>query len=49
MSNHNQYNENTPDKLHANSSHFSEEQQSLLTADALGQLEPGSSEANEAT
>ena len=48
MSNHNQHNENTPDKPHADTSHLSEEQQSLLTADALGQLEPGSSEATEA-
>ena len=48
MSNHNQHNENTPDKPHADSSQLSEEQQSLLTADALGQLEPGSSEATEA-
>ena len=36
MSNHNQHNENTPDKPHADTSHPSEEQQSLLTADALG-------------
>ena len=48
MSNHNQHNENTPDKPHADASHLSEEQQSLLTADTLGQLEPGSSEAIEA-
>ena len=48
MSNHNQHNENTPNKSQADSSQFSEEQQSLLTADALGQLEPGSTEATEA-
>ena len=48
MSNHNQHNENTPNKSQADSSQLSEEQQSLLTADALGQLEPGSTEAAEA-
>ena len=48
MSNHNQHNENTPDKPEADALHLSEEQQSLLTADTLGQLEPGSSEATEA-
>ena len=45
MNSHNQHNENTPNKPHADSSQLSEEQQSLLTADALGQLEPGSTEA----
>ena len=39
MSNHNQHNENTPNKSQSDSSQLSEEQQSLLTADALGQLE----------
>ena len=48
MSNHNQHNENTPNKSQADSSQLSEEQQSLLTADTLGQLEPGSTEAIEA-
>ena len=48
MSNHNQQDENTPDKQQADASHLTEEQQSLLTADALGQLEPGSFEVTEA-
>ena len=48
MSNHDPHNENTPNKSQADSSQLSEEQQSLLTADALGQLEPGSTEAAEA-
>ncbi|MEC7709726.1 MAG: hypothetical protein VX902_03025, partial [Planctomycetota bacterium] len=49
MSHHHQHNENTPDKPEADALHLGEEQQSLLTADALGQLEPGSTEAIEAT
>ena len=48
MNTHNPHNENTPDKPEADSSQLSEEQQSLLTADALGHLEPGSTEATEA-
>ena len=49
MNSHNQHNENTPDKPQANASQLSEEQQALLTAEALGQLEPGSADAGKAT
>ena len=45
MNNHNPHHENTPNKPHANSSQLSEEQQALLTAEALGQLDAGSAEA----
>ncbi len=48
MSNHNQHNEKTPNQPHADSSQLSEEQQALLTTDAIGQLEAGSTEAAEA-
>ena len=48
MNSHNQHNENTPDKRQADASQLSEEQQALLTAEALGQLEPGSADAAEA-
>ena len=48
MNNHNPHDENTPNKPHANSSQLSEEQQALLTAEALGQLDAGSAEAAEA-
>ena len=44
MNSHNQHNENTPDKRQADASQLSEEQQALLTAEALGQLEPGSAD-----
>ena len=36
MNSHNQHNENTPDKPQADASQLSEEQQALLTAEALG-------------
>ena len=45
MNKHNPHDENTPNKPHANSSQLSEEQQALLTAEALGQLDAGSAEA----
>ena len=48
MNSHNQHNENTPDKRQADASQLSEEQQALLTAEALGQLEPGSADAAKA-
>ena len=48
MNSHNQHNENTPDKPQAGASQLSEEQHSLLTAEALGQLEPDSADAAEA-
>ncbi len=48
MNSHNEHNENTPNKPHADSSQLSEEQQSLLTIEALGQLEAGSTGAAEA-
>ena len=48
MNSHNKHNENTPDKRQADASQLSEEQQALLTAEALGQLEPGSADAAEA-
>ena len=48
MNSHNEHNENTPNKPQAGASQLSEEQQSLLTAEALGQLEPGSADAAEA-
>ena len=48
MNNHNQHNKNIPNKPQADASHLSEEQQALLTAEALGQLEPGSGETAEA-
>ena len=48
MNSHNQHNENTPDKRQADASQLSEEQQAILTAEALGQLEPGSTDAAEA-
>ncbi|MDA7937978.1 VWA domain-containing protein [Pirellulales bacterium] len=48
MNNHNDHNENTPNTPQADASHLSEEQQALLTAEALGQLEPGSGETAEA-
>ena len=48
MNSHNQHNENTPDKRQADASQLSEEQQSLLTADAIGQLDAGSADAAKA-
>ena len=48
MNNHNQHNENTPNTPQADASQLSDEQQALLTAEALGQLEPGSGETAEA-
>ena len=48
MNNHNTNDENTPNKRQADASQLSEEQQALLTAEALGQLEPGSADAAEA-
>ena len=48
MNSHNQHNKNTPDKRQADASQLSEEQQALLTAEALGQLEPGSADAAKA-
>ena len=45
MNTHNPHDENTPNKPHADSSQLSEEQQALLTTEALGQLEAGSPEA----
>ena len=48
MNSHNQHNENTPDKRQADASQLSEEQQALLTAESLGQLEPGSADAAKA-
>ncbi len=48
MNNHNEHNDNTPNKPQANSSQLSEEQQALLTAETLGQLEAGSADAAEA-
>ena len=48
MNSHNQHNENTPDKRQADASQLSEEQQVLLTAEALGQLDAGSAAAAKA-
>jgi Ca-activated chloride channel family protein len=48
MNSHNEHNENTPNKPQAGASQLSEEQQALLTAEALGQLEPGAADAAEA-
>ncbi|MDB4475379.1 VWA domain-containing protein [Pirellulales bacterium] len=48
MNNHNDHNENTPNTPQADASHLSEDQQILLTAEALGQLEPGSADAAKA-
>ena len=48
MNNHNQHNKNTPNTPQADASQLSDEQQALLTAEALGQLEPGSGETAEA-
>lgn len=48
MNSHNEHNENTPNKPQAGASQLSEEQQALLTAEALGQLEPGSADAAKA-
>ena len=45
MNTHNPHDENTPNKPLANSSQLSEEQQALLTAEVLGQLDAGSAEA----
>ena len=46
MNNHNNHNENTPNT--ADASKLSDEQQILLTAEALGQLETGSDDARKA-
>ena len=48
MNSHNKHNENTPDKRQADTSQLSEEQQALLTAEALGQLDAGSADAAKA-
>ena len=45
---HNDHNENTPNTPQADASQLSEDQQILLTAEALGQLEPGSADAAKA-
>ena len=45
MNTHNPHDENTPKKPHANTSQLSEEQQALLTTEALGQLDAGSAKA----
>ena len=48
MNGHNKHNENTADKRQADASQLSEEQQALLTAEALGQLDAGSADAAKA-
>ena len=48
MNNHNQHNKNTPNTPQADASQLSDEQQALLTAESLGQLDSGSSEAAKA-
>mgnify|MGYP000722166944 CR=1 FL=1 len=48
MNNHNDHNENTPNTPQADASQLSEDQQILLTAEALGQLEPDSDDARKA-
>ena len=45
---HNDHNENTPNTPQADASQLSEDQQILLTAEALGQLEPDSDDAAKA-
>ena len=48
MNNYNQHNENTPNTPQDDALKLSEEQQILLTAEALGQLGPGSDDASKA-
>ncbi|MBT3211509.1 MAG: VWA domain-containing protein [Planctomycetaceae bacterium] len=48
MNNYNQHNENTPNTPQDDALKLSEEQQILLTAEALGQLGPGSDDARKA-
>ena len=45
---HNDHNENTPNTPQSDASKLSDEQQILLTAEALGQLETGSNDARKA-